>query len=45
MKQLAKKAIHIIGNVISHFPLRYIVLESKPDLSDNTKAVFDEMIA
>ena len=39
VKKLIKKVI------ISLFPLRKImVFESVPDLSDNTRAVFDEMI-
>ena len=41
-----KKSIEKIFTLISNlFPLRkYILLESVPDLSDNTKSVFDEMI-
>ncbi len=34
----------IIKWMLSLLPKRYIVFESVPDLSDNTKAVFDEMI-
>lgn len=33
-----------IKKIIKKLPLKYIIFESIPDLSDNTKAVFDEII-
>ena len=40
-----KKAIRkVLKDVIKCLPRKYIICESVPDLSDNTKAVFDEMI-
>lgn len=34
----------ILKTILTRLPGRYILLESAPDFSDNTKAVFDEMI-
>ena len=45
MKKIKKLIKKIIKKAFLILPLRnYILLESCPDLSDNTKAVFDEMI-
>ena len=42
MKKIIKKLLKMIINIL---PIRnVIILESAPDLSDNTKPVFDEMI-
>lgn len=34
----------IVKKIVRSLPMKYIIFESAPDLSDNTKAVFDEMI-
>ena len=45
LKVTIKKIISRLIKILpASFLMNYIVLESKPDLSDNTKAVFDEMI-
>lgn len=39
------KTVKKIGkNILKKLPLKYIIFESVPDLSDNTKYVFDEFI-
>lgn len=45
VKSAIKKAMSgLVASLPESWILNYIVLESKPDLSDNTRAVFDEMI-
>lgn len=45
MKNVFKKIFKIIGCILPRWALKnYIVFESVPDCSDNTRAVFDEMI-
>lgn len=39
-----EKLKKLFKTILAILPGRYILLESAPDLSDNTKAVFDEMI-
>lgn len=34
----------IIAELLRMFPYKYITLESNPDFSDNTKAIFDEIV-
>lgn len=43
-KIIIKNIASLTGRLLSILPNKYIVLESIPDISDNTKAVFDEMI-
>lgn len=44
-KAALNKIKAILKNIIRKMPLKYVIFESVPDLSDNTKAVFDEMIS
>lgn len=44
LRAIVKVILKGFARIISLLPLRYIVFESIPDYSDNTRAVFDEMI-
>ena len=44
IRDIAKSLFKSFAKICSLFPLKYIVFESLPDYSDNTRAVFDEMV-
>ena len=44
LRELTKRMIACTARIFSIIPCRYIVFESLPDFSDNTRAVFDEMV-
>ncbi len=44
MKRIIMFAVEIIKKVLYKLPQRFVLFESAPDFSDNTKPVFDEMI-
>lgn len=44
LKRVLKESFPWIARFLSQFPLKYIVFESIPDFTDNSKAVFEEMV-